>query len=171
MRKLEEYSPSTPMTDDFKLRLIKNAVSAAPHLATIESTQEINERMGSFNAGALSFNGYMEVLISAAQNYDNTVAPTTRSATRRAHWHATFCNDSNPDEGYDIDTPIDTIVANAHDIWIAQHRNLVSDDAWSKLPSSSRDAWISIPMADRKVDPRDCQLHLRHYRHLLSLQG
>jgi hypothetical protein len=77
MRKLEEYSPPTPMTDDFKLHLIKNAVLAAPHLATIESTQEINERMGSVTAGALSFNGYMEVLITAAQNYDNMVAPTT----------------------------------------------------------------------------------------------
>jgi hypothetical protein len=55
--KLEEYSPSTPMTEDFKLRLIKNAVLAAPHLANIESIQEINEHMGSVSAGTLSFNG------------------------------------------------------------------------------------------------------------------
>jgi hypothetical protein len=120
VQKLEEFSPSTPMTDDFKLRLIKNAVVAAPHLATIESTQEINEHMGSVTAGALSFNGYIEVLILATQNYDNTVAPTMHSATRRAHWHSTSCNDSPSEGGYNIETPIDTIVANTHDMWITQ---------------------------------------------------
>jgi hypothetical protein len=35
MRKLVEYSPTTPMTDDFKLTLLKNAVQDASHLASM----------------------------------------------------------------------------------------------------------------------------------------
>jgi hypothetical protein len=93
--KLEEYSPSTPMTEDFKLRHIKNDVLAAPHLANIESIQEINKHMGSVSAGTLSFNGYMEVLLSAAQNYDNMVASTMCSTMQKANWHLSSYDDSS----------------------------------------------------------------------------
>jgi hypothetical protein len=41
MRKLVEYSPTTPMTDDFKLTLLKNAVLEAPHLASVESAYDV----------------------------------------------------------------------------------------------------------------------------------
>jgi hypothetical protein len=127
------YLPSTPMTDEYKMHLIKNAVLPAPYLATIESTQEINKCMGSVTAGALSFKGYMEVLILAAWKYLFLPHRTTR-----------------PDVRYNIATPIDTIVTNAHDMWTAQYGNRVSDDTWSKLPSSSQEAWMSIHIAECK---------------------
>jgi hypothetical protein len=41
MRKLVEYSPTTPMTYDFKLTLLKNAVQDAPHLASVESAYDV----------------------------------------------------------------------------------------------------------------------------------
>jgi hypothetical protein len=41
MCKLVEYSPTTPMTDDFKLTLLKNAVQEAPHLASVESAYDV----------------------------------------------------------------------------------------------------------------------------------
>jgi hypothetical protein len=47
MRKLVEYSPTTPMTDDFKLTLLKNAVQDAPHLASVESAYDVTTQLGS----------------------------------------------------------------------------------------------------------------------------
>jgi hypothetical protein len=79
MRKLVEYSLMTPMTDDFKLTLLKNAVQDAPHLASVELVYDLTTRLGSGAPGAIDYNGYMEVLLSAAQNHDTKISPTTRS--------------------------------------------------------------------------------------------
>jgi hypothetical protein len=79
MCKLVEYSPTTPMTDDFKLTLLKNAVQDVPHLASVESAYDVTTRLGSGTPGAIDYNGYMEVLLSAAQNRDAKILPTTRS--------------------------------------------------------------------------------------------
>jgi hypothetical protein len=77
MRKLVEYSPTMPMTDDFKLTLLKNAVQDASHLASMESAYDVTTRLGSGTPGAINYNGYMEVLLSAAQNHDAKILPTT----------------------------------------------------------------------------------------------
>jgi hypothetical protein len=79
MRKLVEYSPMTPMTDDFKLTLLKNAVQDASHLASMESAYDVTTWLGSGAPGAIDYNGYMEVLLSAAQNHDAKSLPTARS--------------------------------------------------------------------------------------------
>jgi hypothetical protein len=86
MCKLVEYSPMTPMTDDFKLTLLKNAVQDASHLASVESAYDITTWLGSGTPGAINYNGYMEVLISAAQNHDAKISLTTRSQNRRANF-------------------------------------------------------------------------------------
>jgi hypothetical protein len=96
MRKLVEYSLTTPMTDDFKLTLLKNAVHDAPHLASVESAYDVTTQLGSGAPGAIDYNGYMEVLLSAAQNHDAKISPTTRSHNRRANTHSSF-----PSESYD----------------------------------------------------------------------
>jgi hypothetical protein len=75
MRKLVEYSPTTPMTDDFKLTLLKNAVQDASHLASVESAYDVTTWLGSGAPGAIDYNGYMEVLLSAAQNHDAKILP------------------------------------------------------------------------------------------------
>jgi hypothetical protein len=62
MCKLVEYSLMTPMTDDFKLTLLKNAVQDTPHLASMESAYDVTTRLGSGAPGAIDYNGYMEVL-------------------------------------------------------------------------------------------------------------
>jgi hypothetical protein len=77
MRKLVEYSPMTPMTDDFKLMLLKNAVKDAPHLAGMESAYDVTTWLSSGTPGAINYNGYMEVLLSAAQNHDAKISPMT----------------------------------------------------------------------------------------------
>jgi hypothetical protein len=78
------------MTDDFKLTLLKNAVQDAPHLASVESAYDVTTWLGSGAPGAIDYNGYMEVLLSAAQNHDAKVLPTTRSQNRRANAHSSF---------------------------------------------------------------------------------
>jgi hypothetical protein len=90
MRKLVEYSPTTPMTDDFKLTLLKNAVQDAPHLASVESAYVVTTRLGSGTPRAINYNGYMEVLLSAAQNHDAKILLTTRSQNQRANAHSSL---------------------------------------------------------------------------------
>jgi hypothetical protein len=153
MRKLMEYSPMTPMTDDFKLTLLKNAVQEASHLARMESAYDVTTRLGSGAPGAIDYNGYMEVLLSATQNHDAKVSPTTRSQTRRANAHSSFSSGSYDEGQYDIDTSVDTIWVNAHNTVLAHYSNgtHVSDDTWSKLPQDSRNIWMSLPIDNWKL--------------------
>jgi hypothetical protein len=153
MRKLMEYSPMTPMTDDFKLTLLKNAVQDAPHLASMESAYDVTTRLGSGTPLSIDYNGYMEVLLSAAQNHDAKISPTTRSHNRRANVPSSFSSESYDEAQYDIDTSVDTIWVNAHNTVLAQYSNSthVSDDAWSKLPQDSWNIWMSLPIDDRKL--------------------
>jgi hypothetical protein len=153
MCKLMEYSPTTPMTDDFKLTLLKNAVQDASHLASMESAYDVTTRLDSGAPGAIDYNGYMEVLLSATQNHDTKVSPTTRSQNRHANAHSSFPTESYDEEQYDIDTSIDTIWVNAHNTVLAHYSNgtRVAEDAWSKLPQDSRNIWMSLPIDDRKL--------------------
>jgi hypothetical protein len=153
MCKLVEYSPTTPMTDDFKLTLLKNAVQDTSHLASMESAYDITTRLGSGAPGAIGYNGYMEVLLSATQNHDAKISPTTRSQNRSANAHSSFPTESYNEEQYNIDTSVDTIWVNAHNTVLAHYSNgtRVSDDAWSKLPQDSRNIWMSLPIDDQKL--------------------
>jgi hypothetical protein len=141
------------MTDDFKLTLLKNAVQDNPHLASMESAYDVTTRLGSSAPGAIDYNGYMEVLLSAAQNHDAKISLTTRSQNRHANAHSLFPTESYDEEQYDIDTSIDTIWVNAHNTVLAHYGNgtRVSDDVWSKLPQDSRNIWMSLPIDDRKL--------------------
>jgi hypothetical protein len=153
MRKLVEYSLTTPMTDDFKLTLLKNAVQDAPHLASVESAYDITTWLGSSAPGTIDYNSYMEVLLSATQNHDAKILPTTRSQTRRANTHSLFPTESYDEEQYDVDTSVDTIWVNAHHSVLTHYSNKtrVSDDAWSKLLQDSQNIWMSLPIDDRKL--------------------
>jgi hypothetical protein len=153
MPKLMEYLLTTPMTDDFKLTLLKNAVQDAPHLARVESAYDVTTWLGSGTSGSINYNGYMEVLLSAAQNHDAKISPTTQSQNRHANAHSSFPSESYDEEQYDINTSIDTIWVNAQNTVLAHYSNgtRVSDDAWSKLPQDSRNIWMSLPIDDRKL--------------------
>jgi hypothetical protein len=142
------------MTDDFKLTLLKNAVQDASHLASVELAYDVTTRLGSGAPGAIDYNGYIEVLLSAAQNHDAKISPTTaRSHTRHANTHLSFPTESYDEEQYNIDTSIDTIWVNARNSVLAHYSNgtRVSDNAWSKLPQDSRNIWMSLPIDDRKL--------------------
>jgi hypothetical protein len=49
----------------------------APHLASVESAYDVTTWLGSGTPGSIDYNGYMEVLLSAAQNHDAKILPTT----------------------------------------------------------------------------------------------
>ena len=123
MCKLMEYSPTTPMTDDFKLTLLKNAVQDASHLASMESAYDVTTWLGSGTPGAIDYNGYMEVLLSAAQNHDAKISPTTPSQNRCANAHSSFPTESYNEEQQSIDTSIDTIWVNAHNTVLTHYSN------------------------------------------------
>jgi hypothetical protein len=119
----------------------------------MESAYDVTTRLGSSAPGAIDYNGYMEVLLSATQNHDAKISTTTRSQNRRANAHSSFPTESYDEEQYDIDTSIDTIWVNANNTVLAHYSNgtHVSDDAWSKLPQDSPKIWMSLPIDDRKL--------------------
>jgi hypothetical protein len=103
----------------------------------------------------MDFDGYFEVLSSAAENYDDKVGSTVRANNCHASMHSTSYDtfNNNPDIFYDVDTDMDTIMANAHNMVLAYYSNgaCIPDDTWSRLPQSSREAWQDIPTEDRKL--------------------
>jgi hypothetical protein len=102
----------------------------------------------------MDFDGYFDVLSSAVENYDDKVGSTVRANTCRTSMHSTSYDTNNGlDTFYDVDTDVDTIMANAHNMVLAYYSNgaHVPDNTWSKLPQSSRKAWQGIPTEDRKL--------------------
>jgi hypothetical protein len=91
----------------------------------------------------------MEVLLSAAQNHDAKISPTTRSQNRHANAHSLFPTESYDEEQYNIDTSVDIIWVNAHNTVLAHYSNgtCVSDE----LPQDSRNIWMSLPIDDWKL--------------------
>jgi hypothetical protein len=84
-------------------------VKGATHLASIEANSDLYQQTG-HSMMPMDFNGYFEVLSSAAENYDDKVSSTVHANTRCASMHSTsydtFIND--PDIFYDVDTDVDT---------------------------------------------------------------
>jgi hypothetical protein len=89
----------------------------------MESAYDVTTQLGSGAPGAINYNGYMEVLLSAAQNHDAKISPTTRSQNRLAIAHSSFPSESYDEEQYDIDTSVDTIWVNAHNTVLAHYGN------------------------------------------------
>jgi hypothetical protein len=99
----------------------------------------------------MDFHGYFEVLSSAAENYDDKVGSTVRANTHRASMHSTSCDtfNNNPNIFYNVDTDMDTIMANVHNMVLEYYSN--GADTWSRLPQSSCEAWQGIPTEDHKL--------------------
>jgi hypothetical protein len=139
----KEYTSFTNLDNTLKLEMLKNMVKGAPHLASVEANLDLYQQMG-HSIMPMDFDGYFEVLSSAAENYDDKVASAVCATTRRVGMHSTSYDtfNNNPDISYDMDTDVDTIMPNAHYMVLAYYSNSarVPDDAWSKLPQSSRKA-------------------------------
>jgi hypothetical protein len=105
----KEYTSFTHLDDTLKLEMLKNVVKGATHLASIEANSDLYQQTG-HSMMPMDFNGYFEVLSSAAENYDDKVSSTVHANTRCASMHSTsydtFNND--PDIFYDVDTDVDT---------------------------------------------------------------
>jgi hypothetical protein len=140
----KEYTSFTHLDDTLKLEMLKNVVKGAPHLASIEANSDIYQQMN-HSTMPMDFDGYFEVLSSAVENYGSTVRANTRHASMHSTSYDTFNN--NPDIFYNVDTDVDTIMANAHNMVLVYYSNgaLIPDDPWSRLPQSSREAWQGIP--------------------------
>jgi hypothetical protein len=84
----KEYTSFTHPDDTLKLEMLKNAVKGAPHLASVEANSDLYQQM-SHSMMPMDFNGYFEVLSSAAENYDDKVGSTMRANTCCASMHST----------------------------------------------------------------------------------
>jgi hypothetical protein len=71
-RVCEEYTTFMHHDDTLKLEMLKNAVKGAPHLASVETYSDLYQQMG-HSMLPMDFDGYFEVLSSAAENYDDKV--------------------------------------------------------------------------------------------------
>jgi hypothetical protein len=131
-----EYTSFTHLDHHLKLEMLKNTVKGAPHLTSMEANLDLYQQMG-HSMMPMDFDGYFEVLSSAAENYDDKVGSTTCANTHQVNMHSTsydnFGND--PYIFYDVDMDVDTIMANSHNMVLAYYLNgaRVPDDAWSKI--------------------------------------
>jgi hypothetical protein len=106
--------------------MLKNVVKGAPHLASVEANSDLYQQMG-HSTMPMDFDGYFEVFSSAVENYDDKVGPTVCANTHCASMHSTsydtFNND--PDIFYNVDTDMDTIMANSHNIVLVYYSRMV----------------------------------------------
>ena len=95
---------------------------------------------------ALTYDNYFKLLYSAAVNYDESFSK--RTAHSSALVHDVMATDTiDPD--YDIDTGIDTVLANVAACSTPGTRIPVSQ--WFDLSSEARELWQSLSEADRAI--------------------
>jgi hypothetical protein len=76
--------------------MLKNAVKGAPHLASVEANSDLYQQMG-HSMMPMDFDGYFEVLSSAAENYDDKFGSTVHANTHCASMHSTSYDTFNND--------------------------------------------------------------------------
>jgi hypothetical protein len=109
-----QSDPMGRLNDYQMLRLLKNAVSLAPTLHSVQLTDNFDQQRGRLPLG---YEQYKDLLYAAADNLDS-LKPPSRDTPRKVHKaelnHADEYHDPEVDEtAEEVDSnPIDTILAN-----------------------------------------------------------
>jgi len=97
-----------------------------------------------------TFNDYKALLLMTADTYDYERS-AKRRPTRQAQLHDTYDHsygyDSKCDDGYNIDTSIDTIYANAMQTW----QVMVPTDKYCQLSQEGYKQWGMLSDANRSI--------------------
>jgi len=126
--------------DPIKIRTLQNAVDSIPDLRQVRT---VAQQTGQDH----TFEQYKSLLLSAAVTYDEKLAAPRRM--RNANFHESYdaYYTLPEDKGYDIDTDIATIYANA----AMSKSAMVPSERFYKLSSEGKRHWSGIPEPDRKL--------------------
>jgi hypothetical protein len=121
--------------------MLQNTVHPLPELRQVKLTADQNKVAGV----DLTYDNYFKLLYSAAINYDEQFS-LKKSARRSVLLHDVMETD-DIDPSYDIDTEIDTVLANVTARSASTTR--LPTSKWFELSSEARDLWQSFSEADR----------------------
>jgi hypothetical protein len=109
-----QVDPTEHFSDGQKRTMLENAVQDISELKQVKNNADLEKTK---TGKALTFAQYKSLLVSAATAYDGTFKP--KHTKHAVYEHEFLSNDDGcddyGDETYDIDTPIATIQANAHE--------------------------------------------------------
>jgi hypothetical protein len=97
-----------------KLRMLQNTVTDIADLANVK---QLSDQMVARGDPPLTFEGYIELLLSACSTYDKSNTTTRQSGQRNVYaatmeYEEDICYDANSTEIFHVDTDISEIIAN-----------------------------------------------------------
>jgi hypothetical protein len=131
------------------LRLLKNAVSLAPTLHSVQLTDNFDQQRGRLPLG---YEQYKDLLYAAADNLDS-LKPPSRDTPRKVHKaeldHVDEYHDPEVDEtAEEVDSnPIDTILANVAKQ--GSFRPSMKREVWKKLTKEGQETWDKLSNDDK----------------------
>lgn len=147
------YERQVPTTDHFsdgqKRTMLENSVSSITELRQVKNNADLEKTK---SGKSLSYEQYMNLLLSAASAYDEEYKPKLHK--RSAFQHEIEYVDDNDYEHFDIDSHVQTIQTNVHDRQNRRPRlrspaNSASRvrmpmERWSKLSRDDRKIWDTL---------------------------
>jgi hypothetical protein len=127
LNQIRLYERQVPSTDHFsegvKRTMLENAVSPIDELRQVKNTAAL---MKTNTGTVLSFESYLQLLMSAAASYDNNFKPKKTKRQVFSHEIADDDDVSYDDDHFDIDLPITTLQAFATNTGSSHPINLVN---------------------------------------------
>jgi len=159
LRRITE--PKDHLTPAIERRMIEKAVKPVPTLHMVKTQAQTMHTMGL----KLDNDAYFQLLIAAAIEHDSKTATPSRlrrNPVRSTHLHESYPDDQGQDEDvydvnfhdaeYDIDTPLDTILANMHNrAYPRGSPGYIPTETMSQLSDTGREMWMQMTPSDRAV--------------------
>ena len=144
VRKYNDLSPNQKIGSDLQRTMLENCVSP---IAALRAVKDQADQHRIHSKQDLSLSQYMDLLLSAAQQYDKQfMQQTTRNPRRRIYEHETefeFDGEHYSDaESYSIDVPVSTISAFAATSMTRAPR--LSRDQWYSLTKEAQTTWDQL---------------------------
>lgn len=97
------------LSDALQRQMLENAVHDIPDLRNVKIQAD---HLRAFDGRTTTFNQYLNLLKSAAISYDSNFLPRGSASTkRRTVYLHDLGNDTDVDDVFDVDTPLDTVLA------------------------------------------------------------
>jgi hypothetical protein len=135
---IEEY-----FSNGQKKNMLQNAVHPVQELCAVKTQADHHKTQ---TGKDLTYDQYVNLLLSAASTYDAQFAPKThfaaRAPRRAVYSHDFTTSNGDDDPGYDIDCALDVIQANGHST--RPPGTSMALTQWTKLSQDAKDIWDTL---------------------------
>ena len=164
VRKYESIEPDNIFGDKMKRTMIENAVFPIAELRAVKVQADQNKTR---DGKELTYRDYVQLLLSAAQSFDNQFShknvaaarPTRRNVYNHERYYETIVDDQG-DEYFDIDSDIDPIQVYSTNTNIknsnSSYVNRLNSDQWRRLSAEAQRTWDLLPNDAKSIilEPR-----------------